>query len=168
MKKTFMYIVIMAIILTTFSFSNSNVYCYTSKPVPTGMDKADIEKNYVQQLVSISNQLDILSSNSLNTISTKSDVSSLLKDVMFIKTQIRNLREELGVYHKTESGNIEKNPLSLSLLNTLNYYSMALSYIQGFLESTNTSDASKYLERYYTSKGSGDESLLIIKEQLDE
>lgn len=168
MKKLLIFMLISTITFINLNFNSRNVYCYNTVFATTSNDKVDIEKNYVKELESISNQLNILSSNSLDTISTKKDNSSLLKDVAFIKSQIRNLRDELGVYHKTESGDIEKNPLSLSLLNTLNYYSMSLSYIQGFLESTNTSDASKYLERYYTSKGSGDESLLIIKEQLSE
>lgn len=169
MKKVIIFILIATTTFITSSFCKPmNVYGYNLINMPNGNDEVDIEKKYVDQLDSISNQLDILSSNSLDTITNKKDSAPLLKDAAFIKSQIRNLRGELGVYHKTESGDIEKNPLSLSLLNTLNYYSMSLSYIQGFLESTNTSDASKYLERYYTSKGSGDESLLVIKKQLSE
>lgn len=169
MKKILIFMMIVTSTFLSLGFNNSiNVYCQETSIVPSNTDKANIESGYIRELESITNQLDILSSNALDTITNKKGTSELLKDASFIKTQIRNLRQELGEYHKTESGNIEKNPLSLSLLNTLNYYSMSLSYIQGFLESNSTSDASKYLERYYTSKASGDQLLLWDKEQLND
>lgn len=168
MKRTIISILILATTFISLGFNNFSQAYYADLNIqPTNQGNGNIEKHYVELLESISNQLYILSSNALNTITDKKDVAPLLKDVAYIKTQIRNLRSELGEYHKTESGNIEKNPLSLSLLNTLNYYSMSLSYLQGFLESTSALDASDYLEKYYTSKGSGDQLLLRDKEEIE-
>lgn len=126
----------------------------------------NVENNYINQLDSISEQLYILDSNSLKAVMGKKDKAPLLKDASYIKSQIKSLRKELSQYHQTESGNVEKNPISLALLNTLNYYSMSLSFLTGFLTSDCESTQSKLLEQYYFSKAKGDETLLWTKSQI--
>ena len=117
-------------------------------------------------MTKIRDQIYILSSNSLKTVINKQDKTSLLKESTFINSQIRNLRIQLSEYHKTESGNIEKNPLALAFLNTLNYYSMSLSYLLCFLNTDSSSEENKSLQSYYFSKASGDQTLLWVKSQI--
>lgn len=167
MRKIKSIIFIVTIIFASLGFDFNTVYSQSCITIPNVDDQKIKEKNYVDQLTMISNQLDILSSNTLTNIAKSGDKSSLVKDGAFIKTQIRNLRLELSEYHQTESGNIEKNPISLGLLNTLNYYSMSLSYLVGALEYNDTSEESRYLQQYYTNKSSGDSMLLWVKNQLN-
>lgn len=166
MKKISLIILIFTIIFTSIIVDCDKVYGQNNIIPSQGNEQVQNENNYVDKLSMISNQLDILSSNVLTNTAKGGDKSELLKDEAFIKSQIRNLRLELSEYHKTESGNIEKNPISLGLLNALNYYSMSLSYLLGALESNDTSEESKYLQQYYTNKSSGDNMLLWVKNQL--
>ncbi|MGL5313662.1 MAG: hypothetical protein ACRC92_10480 [Peptostreptococcaceae bacterium] len=167
MKKIISIIFILTIIFSSLGFNLDTVYSQNLVIIPDKSEQDTKENNYVDQLNSISNQLDILSSNVLTHIAKSGDQSSLVKDGAFIKSQIRNLRLELSEYHKTESGDIEKNPISLGLLNALNYYSMSLSYLLGALDNSATSDESKYLQQYYTNKSAGDNMLFWVKNQLN-
>lgn len=166
MKKINSIVLIFTIIFANLIFNLDTVYCQNLVTIPNKSEQETKENNYVDQLNSISNQLDILSSNVLTHIAKSGDKSSLAKDGAFIKSQIRNLRLELSEYHKTESGNIEKNPISLGLLNALNYYSMSLSYLLGAIDNSGSSDESKYLQQYYTNKAAGDSMLFWVKNQL--
>lgn len=159
MKKIIAFLLILSIISINISFIDTNKI-YANSYIKTLESDED---NYLKQLESISEQLYILDTNALNAVLNKKDKSPLLKDSAYIKSQIKVLRKELSDYHKTESGNIEKNPLSLSLLNTLNYYSMSLSFLLGFLTASSESEQSKSLESYYFSKAKGDETLLWTK-----
>ena len=68
--------------------------------------------------------------------------------------------------HSRKSGDEEKNPFSLGLLNTLNYYSMSLSFLTLFLQTQSISDRNEYLENYYFSKAAGDQTLAWAKTQI--
>ncbi|MGL5756549.1 MAG: hypothetical protein ACRCYC_14555 [Paraclostridium sp.] len=125
-----------------------------------------MEDKYITKLSKIGDQLYILSYNYFKVILDKNDKKSLLKDISFTKSQMKSLRIELSDYHKTESGNVEKNPISLALLNALNYYSMSLSYLECFLNLECESDINKCLENYYFIKNLGDQTLLWIKPQI--
>lgn len=166
MKRIYSIMLILTLIFASLGFNFDIIYGQSNLILPQKSEQQIKENDYINKLDIISNQLDVLSSNILNNISKHEDKSELLKDGAFIKSQIRNLRLELSEYHKTESGNIEKNPISLGLLNTLNYYSMSLSYLLGALEHTDTSDEGKYLQQYYTNKSSGDNMLLWVKNQI--
>lgn len=169
MKKLLIFILVATITFINISFYNSSdAYSYNTMIIPTKADIAYIQKNFIEPLDNISNQLDILGNSSLQAIIEKRDKSITLKDVEFIKSQIRGVREQLRIYENTESGNIDKNPLVLYLFNVSNYYLASLSYMQQALSSNNTSDTSKYLQLYYISKTLGNEVLAVTKKQLSE
>lgn len=163
MKKAISLILILITTFMTFSFNNLDVV-YAQKNL---IKSKSLEGDYLQELIKIGDQIYILGSNSLDTEFVKKEKNKLLEDAAFIKSQIRNLRIKLSEYHNMESGNEEKNPLSLALLNTLNYYSMSLSYLSLFLNSESSSDKNQYLQDYYFSKAAGDQTLLWIKERLN-
>lgn len=148
--------------ITIIMFSNINSYAniYSSN-LPSNTNS--VEEKYIDELTRIGNQVEILASNSLNAIINKKDTQDLLKEALYIKTQIRGLRITLSDYHKEKSGDEEKNPFSLGLLNTLNYYSMSLSFLTLFLQTQSISDRNEYLENYYFSKDSGDQTLAWAK-----
>ena len=151
--------------ITIIAFSGINSYATTNMfYIPN--NTLSTEQKYINELTSIRNQLEILSSNSLNTVINKKDRSPLLKECVYIKTQIRELRITLSEYHKEYSGDEEKNPLSLGFLNTLNYYSMSLSFLTLFLNTNSTSEENEHLENYYFSKASGDQTLLWAEAQV--
>ncbi|MDU6113721.1 MAG: hypothetical protein E6649_04850 [Paeniclostridium sordellii] len=163
MKKSISLILILITSFMTFNFNNLDVV-YAQKNL---IKSKSVEGDYLQELIKIGDQIYILGSNSLNIELVKKEKNKLLEDAAFIKSQIRNLRIKLSEYHNMESGNEEKNPLSLALLNTLNYYSMSLSYLNLFLNSESSSDKNQYLQDYYFSKAAGDQTLLWIKERLN-
>lgn len=163
MKKLIVFILIFSLGFISIGYSFDKVFGQGIEIYLPNQSEQEVE--YLNQLDSISKQLEILSSNVLDKIINNEDKKELLQDSAYIKTQIRELRYELSEYHKTESGDIEKNPISLGLLNTLNYYSMSLSYLLGVIES-DSSDISKYLELYYTTKSSGDTTLYWVREQI--
>lgn len=151
--------------ITIIMFSNINSYANIYAPnLPSNTNS--VEEKYIDELTRIGNQVEILASNSLNAIINKKDTQDLLKEALYIKTQIRELRITLSDYHKEKSGDEEKNPFSLGLLNTLNYYSMSLSFLTLFLETQSISDRNEYLENYYFSKASGDQTLAWAKLQV--
>ncbi|WP_195946236.1 hypothetical protein [Paraclostridium bifermentans] len=151
--------------ITIIMFSNINSYANICAPnIPN--NKNLVEEKYINELTSIGNQIEILASNSLNSVINKKDTKDLLKESLYIKTQIRELRISLSDYHKEKSGDEEKNPLSLGLLNTLNYYSMSLSFLTLFLQTQSISDRNEYLENYYFSKAAGDQTLGWVKLQV--
>lgn len=159
--------ILICILIIGVSFINIEKTSYFNVYAETSLKQVEpCEQKYLNELENIKNQLDILSSNAITAISNKSDTQKILKDANFLKTQIRELRIKLSDYHKTQSGNIEKNPLSLALLNALNYYSMALSYIMNYLISESISDKNSYLENYYFSKAYGDQTLNWLKTQI--
>lgn len=162
MKKLIIFMLILSI-----SFIGGNVILlddvYAQKNL---IQQVNLEDKYIIELSKIGDQLYILSYNSLKVILDKNDKKILLKDISFTKSQMKSLRIELSDYHKTESGNIEKNPISLALLNALNYYSMSLSYLECFLNLECESDINKCLENYYFIKNLGDQTLLWIKPQI--
>lgn len=162
MKKLLMLFLMLSIISININFDNI-IKVYANNSIDT---LESIENNYINQLESISEQLYILDSNSLKFVINKKDKAPLFKDASYIKSQIKSLRKELSQYHQTESGNVEKNPLSLALLNTLNYYSMSLSFLTDFLTKDSESEQSKLLEGYYFSKAKGDETLIWVKSQI--
>lgn len=163
MKKSISLILILITSFMAFSFNNLDVV-YAQKNL---IKSKSVEGDYLQELIKIGDQIYILGSNSLDIELVKKEKNKLLEDAAFIKSQIRNLRIKLSEYHNMESGNEEKNPLSLALLNTLNYYSMSLSYLNLFLNSESSSDKNQYLQDYYFSKAAGDQTLLWIKERLN-
>ncbi len=167
MKKIIIFILVFSMTFINIASNFNKVYSQGLIVKYNNVNPLSVEKNYLEQLQSISDQLDILSSNILNKITNNQDKKTLSKDASFIKSQIRSLRLELSEYHNTESGDIDKNPLSLSFLNILNFYSMSLSYLLGVLESTNASDESKYLQSYYTNKSFGDFMLLWATKQVN-
>ncbi|MCR8747030.1 hypothetical protein [Romboutsia lituseburensis] len=162
MKKMIILFLVLSIMSININL-NDNIKVYANNSLNT---LKNVENEYVTQLESISEQLYILNSNALKAVINKGDKSSMLKDASYIKSQIKSLRKDLSQYHQTESGDIEKNPISLALLNTLNYYSMSLSFLTGFLTSDCESTQSKLLGEYYFSKAKGDETLLWTKSQI--
>ncbi|GKZ04839.1 hypothetical protein ANS017_33290 [Paraclostridium bifermentans] len=162
MKKTLVSIVAF---ITIIMFSNINSYAniYVSN-APN--NTSSVEEKYLNELTSIGSQVEILASNSLNSVINKKDPKDFLKEALYIKTQIRELRIMLSDYHKEKSGDEEKNPFSLGLLNTLNYYSMSLSFLTLFLQTQSISDRNEYLENYYFSKADGDQTLAWAKGQI--
>ncbi|MBS6508015.1 MAG: hypothetical protein KH369_07420 [Paraclostridium bifermentans] len=162
MKKTLVSIVAF---ITIIMFSNINSYANISVSNAPN-NTSSVEEKYLNELTSIGSQVEILASNSLNSVINKKDTKDLLKEALYIKTQIRELRISLSDYHKEKSGDEEKNPFSLGLLNTLNYYSMSLSFLTLFLQTPSISDRNEYLENYYFSKAAGDQTLAWAKGQI--
>ena len=167
MKKAIVCMLIFSITFTSIGFNFSKVYGQNLILKSCSLQPVDKEKKYLDQLQSISNQLDILATNTLDKITSNEDKAPLIKDASFIKSQIKELRLDLSEYHKTESGDIEKNPISLALLNSLNFYSMSLSYLLSVIEATDSSSESKALQYYYTNKSLGDSMLLWVENQIN-
>lgn len=162
MKKLIISILILSVFCINANFIVSDkVYAQGSF---TQHEK--IQKKHLTELTRIQNQIYILSTNALKAVIDDKDKESVLKDVEFIRMQINSLTNELSNYHKTENGNIEKNPMALALLNTSNHYSISLSYLKCFLNAYDESDGNKCLENYYFSKGLGDQTLLWVKSQI--
>lgn len=166
MKKAIVCMLIFSITFINMGFNFSKIYGQNLILQSNNLQPVNKEKKYLFQLESISNQLDILASNTLNKITKNEDKSPLIKDVAFIRSQINELRLDLSEYHKTESGNIEENPISLALLNSLNFYSMSLSYLLSVIEATDSSSESKSLQYYYTNKAFGDSMLFWVQNQI--
>ncbi|CEO11500.1 Uncharacterised protein [[Clostridium] sordellii] len=165
MKKVLTFIIIFIILFIPI-FNKTSYYTYAGTSL---IQQGEKEKNYLNELEIIQKQVYILSSNILQFIIDKSDESyknQILKDAEFIKTQIRQLRVELSAYHQTKSGNVEKNPVSLALLNSLNYSSMALSYLVCLLNEEIISDQNECLQGYYFSKYQADQTLSWLKTQI--
>ncbi len=167
MRKAIICLLIFSITFTSMGFNFNKVYGQNLILKSSRQQPVDKEKKYLAQLQSISSQLDILATNTLDKITNNENKTPLVKDASFIKSQIKELRLELSDYHKTESGDIEKNPISLALLNSLNFYSMSLSYLLSVLEATDSSSESKSLQYYYTNKSLGDYMLLWVENQLN-
>ncbi|WGX74945.1 hypothetical protein QJS64_12570 [Paraclostridium bifermentans] len=93
--------------ITIIMFSNINSYAniYVSN---APINNSSVEEKYINELTSIGNQVEILASNSLNSVINKKDTKDLLKEALYIKTQIRELRITLSDYHKEKSGDEEK------------------------------------------------------------
>ncbi|EPZ62139.1 hypothetical protein, partial [Paraclostridium sordellii] len=75
-------------------------------------------------------------------------------------------RVELIAYHKSKSSDIEKNPISLALLNTSNYCSMCLSYLVCLLDEHIISNQNDCLQGYYFSKYQADQTLMWLENQI--
>ncbi len=168
MRKAIICLLIFSITFTSMGFNLNKVYGQNFILESSNQPPVNKEKGYLSQLQSISNQLDILAANILDKITSNEDKTPLIKDASFIKSQIEELRLELLDYHKTESGDIEQTPISAALLNSLNFYSMSLSYLLSVIEATDSSSESKALQYYYTNKSFGDSMLLWIEDQLNE
>ncbi|CEK34125.1 hypothetical protein UMC2_13751 [[Clostridium] sordellii] len=165
MKKVLTFIIIFTILFIPI-FNKTSYYTYAQSNLIQQRHK---EKNYLKELENIQKQIYILSSNVLKCIIEKSDEAykdKTIKDIKFIKTQIRQLRVELIAYHQSKSGNIEKNPISLALLNTSNYCSMCLSYLVCLLDEHVISNQNDCLQGYYFSKYQADQTLMWLENQI--
>ncbi|CEP89715.1 Uncharacterised protein [[Clostridium] sordellii] len=165
MKKVLTFIIIFTILF--IPIFNKTSYCTYSESNLIQQGKK--EKNYLKELEHIQKQIYILSSNVLKCIIEKhgeTDRDKTLKDIKFIKTQIRELRVELIAYHKSKSSDIEKNPISLALLNTSNYCSMCLSYLVCLLDEHVISNQNDCLQGYYFSKYQADQTLMWLENQI--
>ncbi|MFQ9311614.1 MAG: hypothetical protein ACLR2K_16820 [Paraclostridium sordellii] len=165
MKKVLTFIIIFTILFIPI-FNKTSYYTYAQSNLIQQRHK---EKNYLKELENIQKQIYILSSNVLKCIIEKSDETykdKTIKDIKFIKTQIRQLRVELIAYHQSKSGNIEKNPISLALLNASNYCSMSLSYLVCLLDEQVVSNQNDCLQGYYFSKYQADQTLMWLENQI--
>ncbi|CEN84238.1 Uncharacterised protein [[Clostridium] sordellii] len=165
MKKVLTFIIIFTILFIPI-FNKTSYYTYAESNLIQQRHK---EKNYLKELEHIQKQIYILSSNVLKCIIEKhgeTDRDKTLKDIKFIKTQIRELRVELIAYHKSKSSDIEKNPISLALLNTSNYCSMCLSYLVCLLDEHVISNQNDCLQGYYFSKYQADQTLMWLENQI--
>ncbi|MBS6022850.1 MAG: hypothetical protein KIB00_02075 [Paeniclostridium sordellii] len=165
MKKVLTFIIIFTILFIPI-FNKTSYYTYAQSNLIQQKHK---EKNYLKELENIQKQIYILSSNVLKCIIEKhgeTDRDKTLKDIKFIKTQIRQLRVELIAYHQSKSGNIEKNPISLALLNASNYCSMSLSYLVCLLDEQVISNQNDCLQGYYFSKYQADQTLMWLENQI--
>ena len=154
-------------LLTTISIIFSSNICTTKIINAQSNDSKQItqEQDYVKELERIQDQLSIISSQSLKSMIDKKDTSNILKEINFIKTQIRELKDPLSDYYAKTNSDLVKSSISLGLLNTLNYYSMALSYLQVFLSSSDSSIQVDNLENYFFNKKMGDETLNWVVEE---
>ena len=165
MKKVLTFIIIFTILFIPI-FNKTSYYTYSESNL---IQQGKKEKNYLKELEHIQKQIYILSSNVLKCIIEKhgeTDRDKTLKDIKFIKTQIRELRVELIAYHKSKSSDIEKNPISLALLNTSNYCSMCLSYLVCLLDEHIISNQNDCLHGYYFSKYQADQTLMWLENQI--
>ncbi|CEQ25895.1 hypothetical protein [Paraclostridium sordellii] len=165
MKKVLTFIIIFTILFIPI-FNKTSYYTYSESNL---IQQGKKEKNYLKELEHIQKQIYILSSNVLKCIIEKhgeTDRDKTLKDIKFIKTQIRELRVELIAYHKSKSSDIEKNPISLALLNTSNYCSMCLSYLVCLLDEHVISNQNDCLQGYYFSKYQADQTLMWLENQI--
>lgn len=165
MKKVLTFIIIFTILFIPI-FNKTGYYIYAENSL---IQQGEKEKNYLNELEIIQKQIYVLSSNVLKSTIDKSDEThkrQLLKDVEFINAQIKHLRVELQAYHQTKLGDIEKNPLSLALLNSLNYSSMSLSYLACLITEESISDKNECFQGYYFSKYQSDQTLSWLKTQI--
>ena len=165
MKKVLTFIIIFTILFIPI-FNKTSYYTYAESNL---IQQGKKEKNYLKELEHIQKQIYILNSNVLKCIIEKhgeTDRDKTLKDIKFIKTQIRELRVELIAYHKSKSSDIEKNPISLALLNTSNYCSMCLSYLVCLLDEHVISNQNDCLQGYYFSKYQADQTLMWLENQI--
>lgn len=163
MKKIVISLLIISFMTLSLSFGKQ-LYIY-AQPNSNGPKK--IEEVYLEELKSISEQLYILSSNALKAVIDNTDKTKLIKEADYIKTQIKSMRSELINYHKEQSLDIYTNPISLAFLNALNYYSMSLSHLRGFLNTESDFERSEFLKNYYFSKEMGDQTFSWIKENIN-
>lgn len=124
------------------------------------------ESNYIDELQRIQNALFTASTEALENSPNETHINDLNKELMYIKSQIKSMRIKLNDYHKKQSLDIDKNPISLGLLNTLNYYSMSLSALEGFVNTNDVSDKNRYLENYFFAKVSATQTLDWVKDAL--
>ncbi|QYE99353.1 hypothetical protein [Paraclostridium sordellii] len=165
MKKVLIFTIIFTILFIPI-FDKTSYYIYAESNLTQQWKK---EKNYLNELRNIQKQIYIVSSNTLKCIIEKQGddyKDKTIKDIKFIKTQIRQLRIELIAYHQSKSGNIEKNPISLALLNTSNYCSMCLSYLVCLLDEQVISNQNDCLQGYYFSKYQADQTLMWLENQI--
>lgn len=162
MKKIVFSILILSFM--TFFINIDKKYTVYAQSNPSNYQKT--EQDYLNQLKSISDQLYILSSNALKAVINESDRTKLLQEVEYIKTQIKSMIMEVANQYKEDKSNIYDNIGLLAFLNALNYYSMALSYLNEFLNSESEGDQSILLENYYFSKSMGDQTYLWLKENI--
>ncbi|MDU6114585.1 MAG: hypothetical protein E6649_09210 [Paeniclostridium sordellii] len=165
MKKVLTFTIIFTILFIPI-FNKTSYYTYAESNL---IQKGDKEKNYLSELQKIQKQIYIVSSNVLKCVIEKHGDAykeKTIKDIKFIKTQIRQLRVELIAYHQSKSGNIEKNPISLALLNTSNYCSMSLSYLVCLLDEQVISNQNDCLQGYYFSKYQADQTLIWLESQI--
>ncbi|WP_373599266.1 hypothetical protein [Paraclostridium bifermentans] len=162
MKKIVISILILSFM--TLSINIDDRYTVYANVKPSNQQK--MEQYYLNQLKSISDQLYILSSNVLKSVIDKSDKSKLFQDIEYIKTQIKSMIMEVPKYYKEKDSDIYQNIGLLAFLNALNYYSMALTYLNEFLNSGSESDQSILLENYYFNKSMGDQTYLWLKDNL--
>lgn len=163
MKKLISALLTFSLILSFFSFSYISIYAESKLVL---VNPTDEEKGYIDELQRIQDELYIAGTSALKTVSDKSSKEDINKNLAYIKTQIKDLRIKLDEYHKKESPDIDRNPISLGLLNTLNYYSMALSALEGFVNSGIPSDQNRYLENYYFAKASATQTFDWVKDAL--
>ncbi|CEN87280.1 hypothetical protein [Paraclostridium sordellii] len=165
MKKVLTFIIIFTILFIPIS-NKTSYYAYAESNLTQQWKK---EKKYLKELEHIQKQIYILSSNALRCIIEKPGENykdKTIKEIKFIKTQIRELRVELIAYHKSKSGDIEKNPISLALLNSSNYCSMCLSYLVCLLDEQVISNQNDCLQGYYFSKYQADQTLMWLENQI--
>ena len=165
MKKVLTFTIIFTILFIPI-FNKTSYHTYAESNL---IQQGDKEKNYLSELQKIQKQIYIVSSNVLKCVIEKHGDSykdKTIKDIKFIKTQIRQLRGELIAYHQSKSGNIEKNPISLALLNTSNYCSMSLSYLVCLLDEQVISNQNNCLQGYYLSKYQADQTLIWLESQI--
>lgn len=73
---------------------------------------------------------------------------------------------EVANQYKEDKSDIYDNIGLLAFFNALNYYSMALSYLNEFLNSGSEGDQSTLLENYYFNKSMGDQTYLWLKDNI--
>lgn len=123
------------------------------------------EEEYVKQLEKIRDQLNVLSKRSLQGIVEGVDKSDTLKYATFIKTQIIELRLKLDQNFQKNIYDVVKNPISLGLLDILNYYGASLSYLQAFLSANTSNEQINSLESYFRAKTLSEQALdWVVKE----
>ncbi|CEO23412.1 hypothetical protein [Paraclostridium sordellii] len=165
MKKVLTFIIVFTILF--IPIFNKTSYCTYAESNLTQLGKK--EKSYLKELENIQKQIYVLSSNVLKCIIEKHGETykdKTLRDIKFINTQIRQLKIELIAYHQSKSGDIEKNPISLALLNTSNYCSMCLSYLACLLDEQVISNQNDCLQGYYFSKYQADQTLMWLENQI--
>lgn len=85
MKKIIIFILVFSITFINISSNFNKIYSQNLITKYNNVNPLDVEKNYLEQLESISDQIDILGSNLLNKITNNQDKKTLLKDASFIK-----------------------------------------------------------------------------------
>lgn len=137
---------------TIYNTKIVNAQSFSYKPITQ-------EEKYAKELEHIGNQLTVLSKKSLHDVLEGKDKSDTLKYAAFIKTQIIELRLKLNEHFQEYIYDVSKNPISLGLLDTLNYYGSGLSYLQAFLSAQTSNDQISALESYFHVKALSNETL---------